>query len=138
MVAQSGSLMLLKVYNKISNKFEIVGGMRSTKFLLNNQLLDVTTKESGRWRNLLSGVGNAYITISGSGVFTDQDSELVVRDAAFGSRVLDFEMSFGNGDILSGEFLINVYERIGNMSEEEIYNLGLESSGQVSYTTRKN
>ncbi|MBP9792032.1 MAG: hypothetical protein KBC27_02365 [Rickettsiales bacterium] len=125
--------MLLKVYNELSQEFEVVGGMRATKFLLNNQIVDVTTKESGKWRDLLSGAGISYIAISGSGIFTDKKSEQIIRVAAFENKLLDFQISFGNGDVLSGEFLVNVYERIGNMAEEELYNLGLESSGQVSY-----
>lgn len=133
MSAQSGSLMLLKVYNVATKKFEVVGGMRTTKFLLNNQLVDITTKESGQWRKLLSGVGNSYVSISGSGIFTNKNSEQIIRAAAFDNHDLSFEISFGNSDKLLGRFIINVYERIGNVSEEEIYNLGLESSDNVRY-----
>lgn len=136
MTAQSGSLMLLKVYNDVLEKFEVVGGMRTTKFLLNNQMVDVTTKESGKWRYLLSGAGISYITISGSGIFTDKKSERIIREAAFDNKLLDFEICFGNGDVLLGKFIVNVYERIGNMAEEEIYNLGLESSGHVTYNNK--
>lgn len=138
MSAQSGSLMLLKVYNIEKNTFDIVGGMRTTKFLLNNQLIDITTKESGKWRELLSGAGSSYVSISGSGIFTDKKSEAIVREAAFENRTLSFQISFGNGDMLSGKFMINVYERIGNMLEEEVYNLGLESSNEIKYTSKVN
>lgn len=138
MPAQSGLLMLLKVYNDASKEFDIIGGMRTTKFLLNNQIIDITTKESGKWRRLLSGAGNSYITVSGSGIFTNKRSEQIIRIAAFEHKSLLCEISFGNGDVLSGQFIINVYERIGNMSEEEMYNLGLESSGKVLYNQKSN
>ena len=133
MTTQSGSLMLLKVYNVENKNFEIVGGMRTTKFLLNNQLIDNTTKESGKWRELLPEAGQSHISICGTGIFTDKNSELIVRNAAFDNRALSFRLSFANGDILLGMFLIDVYERVGNMEEEEQYNVGLESSGKVSY-----
>lgn len=138
MSAQSGSLMLLKVYDLATQNFEVVGGMRTTKFLLNNQMVDVTTKESGQWRKLLSGVGNSYVSISGSGIFTNKKSERLIREAAFDNRDLSFEISFGNSDKLTGRFIINVYERIGNVSEEEVYNLGLESSDNVRYYSSGN
>jgi TP901-1 family phage major tail protein len=133
MSAQSGSLMLLKVYNKQTQKYDVVGGMKNTKFLLNNQLVDISTKESGKWRYLLSGVGTSYVSISGSGIFTNKESEHILRGAAFDNTSLLLQISFANGDLLSGSFVINVYERIGNFAEEEIYNLGLESSGIISY-----
>lgn len=135
MLAQSGSLMLLKVYNSAKKTFEVVGGMRTTKFLLNNQLVDITTKESGQWRKLMSGVGNSYISISGSGIFTNKESERIIREAAFSNQDLSFEISFGNNDKLLGRFIINVYERIGNISEEELYNIALESSDNVRYSS---
>ncbi len=62
-----------------------------------------------------------------------KNSEQIIRAAAFDNHDLSFEISFGNSDKLLGRFIINVYERIGNVSEEEIYNLGLESSDNVRY-----
>ena len=127
----SGSLVLLKI--KGAQGFQVIGGMRTTRFILNNQMVDVSTKESGRWRQLLAGAGLASVVISGAGIFTDQESERLLRDLAFTNKIGDFQLAFGNGDSLRGGFIISAYERSGAMQEEEIYNLTLESAGAVHY-----
>ena len=134
MVAQSGSLVLLKVYNGSNKTYQTVGGMRATKFTLNNQLIDISHKESGKWRKLLSGSGLSHVSIAGSGIFTDNVSEEIVRVAAFHNQILSFKILFGNLDVLSGNFIISLYERVGNIHEEETYSIGLESAGDVAYT----
>jgi len=131
MVAYSGSLVLLKI--KMDKKYEVVGGMRTTRFLLNNQLIDITHKESGKWRHLLENAGASSISVTGSGVFTDNKSEKMLREMAFENKRASFLLTFGNGDKLEGDFIISTYERIGNVSEEEIYNISLESAGKVEY-----
>ncbi len=128
----SGSLMLLKVAADSEN-YIIVGGMRTTKFILNNQSIDTTNKESGRWRELLGNAGISSINISGSGIFTNQKSETIVRNLAFSNNIAKFQITFGNGDTLEGPFMISTYERTGNVAEEETYNLTLESAGKINY-----
>lgn len=107
--------------------------MRTTRFLLNNQLIDITHKESGKWRHLLENAGASSISVTGSGVFTDNKSEKMLREMAFENKRASFLLTFGNGDKLEGDFIISTYERIGNVSEEEIYNISLESAGKVEY-----
>jgi TP901-1 family phage major tail protein len=131
MVGYSGSLVLLKVQQ--GNKYEVVGGMRTTHFLLNNQIVDATHKESGKWRYLMSNVGVSSLSITGSGVFTDKGSERCVRNLAFDNRKAKFLLAFGNGDKMYGEFIVSTYERSGNVSEEETYNITLESAGKIEY-----
>ena len=135
MVEYSGNLVLLKI--KIKGGYQTIGGMRTTRFLLNNQLIDVTNKDSGRWRNLLSGVGTSSVSITGSGVFTDSEAEKLMRKSAFEHEKLAFQLIFGNGDKLHGEFILSTYERSGNVSEEEVYNVSLESASKVTYTQQE-
>ena len=135
MVVQNGSLVLLKIgHGTIPEKYVTIGGMRTTRFLLNNQLIDASHKESGKWRQLLTGAGISMMSISGAGIFTDSVSEIILRRNAFDNKAGNFRIYFGNGDILSGLFIISSYERLGNFGEEEGYSLTLESAGEVIYT----
>jgi TP901-1 family phage major tail protein len=135
MAAQRGSLVLLKVEgDKDKNIFITIGGMRTTKFVLNNQLIDCTTKISGNWRELLSESGISSVAISGSGIFTDTDSENRIKTYAFSNTIKRYELHFGNGDKMSGAFQIVSYERTGSYNEEEHYAISLESSGLVEFS----
>jgi TP901-1 family phage major tail protein len=131
MSVQKGSLVLLKVKDNVANEYKTIGGLRTTKLILNNQLIDATTKTSGRWRELLVGGGISFITISGSGIFTNSISEKLVRDAAFNNQALDFQLCFGNGDVIISTFQITSYERSGDYDQEEIYSLTIESASTV-------
>ncbi|AIL64491.1 Phage major tail protein 2 [Rickettsiales bacterium Ac37b] len=134
MSAQKGALVLLKVlHNKDGNIFETIGGMRTTRFILNNQLVDCTNKMSGAWRELLSNVGISSVTISGTGIFTNSQSEHYIRSYAFSNAIKKYAIYFGSGEILIGNFQITSYERSGNYNEEEHYSLTLESSGEVKF-----
>lgn len=135
MTAQKGSLLLLKVGDgEVSESFATVGGMRTTRFVLNNQLVDATHKESGAWRALLDGAGIRSITISGNGIFTDAASEETMRGLAFANSVNNYQLSFGNGDVLEGAFQITSYERAGEYDGEENYAVTLESAGEVVFS----
>ncbi len=131
MTVYSGSLVLLKV--KKDTESIIIGGMRTTKFSLNNQMIDATNKGSGNWRELLPSSGITYVTIAGNGVFTGEEAQKIITNAAFNNLALEYEISFASKEILKGKFHITNYERAGNFNEEENYHLVLESSGCVKY-----
>jgi TP901-1 family phage major tail protein len=136
MTAQKGSLVLLKVGNGATptETFTTVGGLRTTSFTHNNQTVDATNKDSGAWRELLDGAGTRAIAISGSGIFTDAASEETVRGFAMNNQIKNYQMTFGNGDSLTGAFQITSYQRAGNYNNEETYSLSLASAGPVTFT----
>jgi TP901-1 family phage major tail protein len=136
MAAQKGSLFLLKVGDGGGTEvFTTIGGMRTNSFSLNNQAVDTTNKGSGQWRELLSGAGTSSVNISGSGVFTDDAAEEMVRGYAFNNEIHNYEIVFGNGDTLSGAFQITSYSRSGNHNNEEAYTVSLASAGAITFTT---
>ena len=135
MAAQKGALVLIKVGNGGGPEtFATVGGLRTTRLVLNNQLVDTTNKDSGGWRLLLAGAGIRSITLSGSGIFTDSASEETVRGYAFTNSINNYEFYFGGNDKISGAFQITSYERAGNHDGEETYAITFESAGAITST----
>ena len=133
MSGYSGSLVLLKIEN-YDQAFVTIGGMRCNKFSLNNQMIDISNKSSGKWRLLLESAGISSANITGSGIFTNSDSEILLKNIAFNAQLKKYQLCFASGDIIEGNFFISHYERIGNFAEEENYAIGLESSGELIYT----
>ena len=135
MTSQSGSLVLLKVGdNGGPESFATVGGMLVTSFAHYNKGVDVTSKDSGGWRELLENGGAKSMVISGSGRFEDSAAEALVRSYAIGGLIRHYEITFGNGDLLSGAFQILTYQRGGNYNGIETYTLSLASSGPITFT----
>ena len=131
MSAYSGKLVLLQML--IDKDYQVIGGMRTTKFSVNNNLIDMSNKSSGRWKSILEGAGIASASISCSGLFTNSESEKRVRKAAFNSEAREYKITFGSGDCIKGKFVISSYERIGDYIGEEQYDITLESSGEIVY-----
>jgi TP901-1 family phage major tail protein len=135
MTAYKGALVLLKVADSsgLVESYTTIGGMRTTRFVLNNQVIDATNKSSGKWRELLPEAGISSITIAGTGIFTNAKSEEKIRRYAFENLIRNYTLCFGNGDKLIGPFQITSYERIGNYNEEESYAITLESAGDIKF-----
>ncbi|HEY0113527.1 MAG TPA: phage tail protein [Allosphingosinicella sp.] len=133
MGAEKGSAFLLKVGNGGEPPvFATVAGMRTTQMSVNGEAVNVTSKDSGGWRELLSGAGVRSVSVGASGIFTGSAAELRVKSNALSGAVDDYELSFESGERLRGRFLVTRLDYSGDYNGERNYALNLESSGAVS------
>jgi TP901-1 family phage major tail protein len=132
MTAQKGKDLLLKIYN--GSTYETVAGLRSRRLAFNAALVDITDAESaGRWRELLEGAGVKRAAVSGSGIFKDQASDATVRSSFFGGTILDWQIVIPDFGTVAGPFQISALEYSGNYNGEVMFDLSLESAGQLSF-----
>jgi TP901-1 family phage major tail protein len=132
MAAEKGSAFLLKVGNGAATPvFATVAGMRTTQLSVNGEAVNVTSKDSGGWRELLSGAGVRSVSVSGSGIFTGSAAETRVKGNALAGLIDDYELSFESGEQMRGRFLVTRLDYSGDYNGERNYTLSLESSGQV-------
>jgi len=135
MTAEKGRAFLLKIGDGGNPEvFSVVGGMRSTSFRINNETVDVTSKMSGGWREILSGAGIRKVSLAGSGIFTNSTSEMSVQAKALTSSVDNYEVIFESGANFSGAFQVTSLEYAGDYNGERTYSIALESSGVVSFS----
>jgi TP901-1 family phage major tail protein len=132
MSAERGSAFLLKVGNGASPLvYTTVAGLRTTQLSVTGELVTVTSKDSGAWRELLSGAGVRQVSVSAAGVFTGSAAELRVKGNALSGALDDYQLSFESGETLSGKFLLTRLDYAGDYNGERSYTLALESSGPV-------
>jgi TP901-1 family phage major tail protein len=132
MAAEKGSAFLLKVGNGGSSPvFATVAGMRTTQMSVNGEAVNVTSKDSGGWRELLPGAGVRSVSVAASGIFTGSAAEVRVRSNALAGLVDDYELSFESGERMRGRFLVTRLDYAGDYNGERNYTLSLESSGTV-------
>jgi TP901-1 family phage major tail protein len=132
MGAEKGSAFLLKVGNGGEPPvFATVAGMRTTQMSVNGEAVNVTSKDSGGWRELLSGAGVRSVSVAASGIFTGSAAETRVKANALAGLIDDYELSFESGERLRGRFLVTRLDYSGDYNGERNYALGLESSGPV-------
>ena len=132
MSAEKGSAFLLKVGDGgVPPVFATVAGLRTTQLSVNGEAVNVTSKDSGGWRELLSGAGVRSVSVAGSGIFTGSTAEAQLRGLALGGALADYELSFESGERMRGRFLVSRLEYAGDFNGERSYTLALESSGEV-------
>jgi TP901-1 family phage major tail protein len=132
MSAEKGSAFLLKVGNGAEPPvFSTVAGMRTTQMSVNGEAVNVTSKDSGAWRELLSGAGIRSVSVSGSGIFSGSAAESRLKSNALAGIVDDYELSFESGERMQGKFLVTRLDYSGDYNGERNYALSLESAGPV-------
>ncbi|WP_394270057.1 phage major tail protein, TP901-1 family [Qipengyuania sp.] len=132
MTAQSGAAFLLKIGDTADPAtYETVAGLRTTQLSINGETIVVTHKESGGWRELLSGAGSRSVSVSASGIFLGSAAEERVRGHALAGTLERYELSFEDGSRMRGRFLVQRLDYSGDFNGERTYALQLESSGAV-------
>jgi TP901-1 family phage major tail protein len=132
MPAQSGAAFLLKISDGATPPvYQTVAGLRTTQMSINGDSVVITHKDSGGWRDLLSGGGTRSVSVSAAGIFLGSTAEASVRGHALAGTLDDYELSFEDGERLRGQFLVQRLDYAGDFNGERNYTLQLESSGPV-------
>ena len=136
MAAQKGSALLMKIGNAGSPEaFTTIGGMRSTSLAMNDEMVDVTNKDSARARTLLAQGGTNSMTVSGSGVFTDSATEATLRSKFDVSALTNYQFLVPDFGTFTGSFQLTTLEYAGEFNGEVTYSFTFESSGAITFAT---
>lgn len=132
MSVEKGSAFLLKVGNGGTPvTYVTVAGLRTTQLSVSGEAVNITSKDSGSWRELLSGAGVRAVSVSAAGIFTGSAAEVRIRNNALSGAIDDYELSFESGERMRGRFLVTRLDYAGDYNGERNYTLTLESSGVV-------
>ena len=136
MAAQKGSALLMKIGNAGSPEaFTTIGGMRSTSLAMNDEMVDVTNKDSARARTLLAQGGTNSMTVSGSGVFTDSASETTLYGKWHASGNGNYQFLVPDLITVTGAFQLTTLEYAGEYNGEATYSFTFESAGDLTIAT---
>ena len=133
MPVQRGRDLLIKLQGS-DGLFITVGGIRTKRLALNSDTVDVTHAESaGRWRELLEGAGMRRASISGSGVFKDQDSNRLLRQIFFDGSIRRYQIIVPGFGTIEGTFQISSLDYRGEHVAELTFEIALESAGELTF-----
>ncbi|MFT3998400.1 MAG: phage major tail protein, TP901-1 family [Asticcacaulis sp.] len=132
MALQKGRDMLLKINGEAG--FVTVAGLRARTVSLNARTVDVTDSDSPNgWRELLAGAGIKSLSVSGSGLFRDAESDALMRDVFFAQEARDWQIVVPGFGTFSGPFLVAALEYAGEHDTEASFALTLASAGEVHF-----
>lgn len=134
MAAQKGRSFLLKRGSGSPLSYTTVAGLRDLTVSLNGEPVDVTNKDSSGWRELLAAAGTKSVSISASGVYTDDTSQHTLETDYLAQTIDSYEIVDEAGDYLSGTFLITTLDFAGSYNGEVTFSISLESSGEITRT----
>ena len=136
MPAQKGSALLMKLGDGASPEaFTTIGGMRSTSLTMNDEMVDVTNKDSSNARTILAQGGVNSISVSGSGVFTDSASETTLKGKFNVSALTNYQFLVPDFGTFTGAFMLTTLEYGGEYNGEVTYSFTFESSGAITFAT---
>ncbi|WP_068116574.1 phage major tail protein, TP901-1 family [Tropicimonas marinistellae] len=135
MSAQAGKDLLVKIDMTGSGEFQTAAGLRATRISFNADTIDVTSLESqGGWRELMSGAGMRSASISGSGVFKDEETDERARSAFFSAETPVFQVVIPDFGTVEGAFQITTLEYSGSHDGEATYEMSLASAGPLLFS----
>lgn len=134
MAAQKGKDLLLKIDDG-TGAFVTVAGMRTRRLALNADTVDATDAESsGRWRELLAGAGVKRASVSGTGIFKDQASDILIRQVFFDGLLRNWQIVIPDFGTIAGPFQISSLDYRGEHAAEVTFDIALESAGALIFT----
>ena len=136
MAVQKGADLLVKVGNSGSPEtFTTVAGLRDTSISINQEIVDVTNKDSSRVRTLLFQAGTKTFTITGSGIFTDSASEQTILTNFDASTFKNYQLIVPDYNTFTGAFQITSLEYSGTYNDSVQYSITFESAGTITVAT---
>jgi TP901-1 family phage major tail protein len=112
----------------------LLGGLKSTTFTMNNSVIDVSTKDTNGWRELLEDGSLKFFSIACDGIFKDSATDATILGYTLNNSLNTFTFIFPNGDTIEGTFQLTNYQRKGDVEGVETYSMTLESSGIPTFT----
>ena len=136
MAAQQGKALLMKIGDGASPEvFTTIGGMRSNTLTMNDEMVDVTNKDSSGARTILAQGGVNSITIAGSGVFTDSASETTLKGKFNVSALTNYQFLVPDFGTFTGAFMLTSLEYAGEYNGEVTYSFTFESAAAIVFAT---
>ena len=133
--ALKGRSMLLKVdmTGLSPTTYTTVAGMRATQLKINGNQVDITSKSSNGWQELLSDAGVRKIDVTASVEFDASagNAGIFLEKAALANTFIDGEITFGNSTIYTGTWAISDYTMDGPYDNAQTFALTLTSHGPV-------
>lgn len=131
-----GRLFLIKAGDgEQAETFTTIAGLRTKGLSINGESVDVTDSDSeDQMRELLEGGGVKSMTVTGAGVFEDEESQTILEQRVLTGSIDNYQVVFDGGRTYEGPFQCTTVDYAGEYNAEHTYNVTLESAGKIDVT----
>lgn len=124
--------------------FREIAALQSGSITIGSEVVDITNKNSNKWRELLSGEGIKSAEIAGSGFSVDDFSQGLMDKVALSGEIRKYRL-YREGQVgaaldASGDDYFQMCAKVNNLSyageanQAQTIELALSSSGEVTLT----
>jgi TP901-1 family phage major tail protein len=134
MATYAGEDLVLKVENSPgASAYTTVGLMTEHTVAINNEVVDISTKDDSRWGSSAQ-YGKREVIITGSGIVSDNTvfAQLETKVQSAGSN-LKYQVAYGNSKTLTGNFTIGGMEYSGPNNDAQRFSITLTSDGVITF-----
>ena len=124
-----GNVLLLKVESApASGTYNTIGSSVDHTFSVANESVDVSTKDSNRWGEILAAGGRSA-TVSMNGIISDDANFELMRIAWRDDVILNYTIEYGNSETFVCAFHIESLEVTGGRNTAQTFSVSMTSSG---------
>lgn len=135
MAAQKGNNFLLQIGNGATPEvFTTVAGATTNSFEVNNDVIDITTKDTSRFREIMNEGGMTSFSTTIQGIWKGDAGALLLRNGVFNSSVKNAKLIFEDGSTISGPFHFTSYSVTGEHHGAVQFSATLNGAGTLSFT----
>lgn len=132
---KKGAGMLIKAGDGAGSEvFTTIARLRTTSFTIDGEEVEVTSKDSAGFKELLDGAGTRSFSFSGSGVFDGSAQQVLCETRAIAGTIHNYQVVFTGGRTYELAALISSVQLEGEHNGEMTYSVSLSSSGQATIT----
>ncbi len=129
MAKYNGIDMLLKIQN---TGYQTIGASLSHTMTINNEVIDVSDKDSSRWADKLNA-GQRSVNISFNGWVSDDAQFALLEAAAEADNIVDLQLAYGNGKTATANFHVDSFEYTGEYNNAQAFSCTLSNDGAVTF-----
>ena len=129
MAKYNGNDMVLKIMN---TTYQTIAGCISHTLTINNEVIDVSDKDSNRWADKLNA-GQRSLAISFNGWVSDDAQFALMEAAAEGDTIVDLQLAYGNGKTCTSNFHIDSFEYTGEYNGAQAFSCTLSNDGVPTF-----
>ena len=136
MTSYAGETMMLSIGDGASptEHFSAIGGLTLSELSLRQDAMVSSVVGGSSWQALQTPAGVRSLRIGAQGRFTDSAAESLLRAAAVDGLTHNNKLTLGNGDMISGSFVVSAYGRKGELGQAEWMSVTLQSAGDIAFS----
>ena len=140
MAVQNGNNLVLRTASTSGGTKQIFAHAQSASLDLSNAVIDVTTKSSNSWKQIISGQKSFSISTDGLvdyATVADAQNFIALADIAVAGTEVFFSIGIGEGadQGYQGSAFITSISQTGGVDDVATYSISLEGTGALTKET---